>query len=111
MTFTSIAEDLRNGIDSPELVQTYRNFCASWMYTLHNQYGQLKAEAAVWLTKHREEYKSYAECERAWDATEQGTKKIEIKHTLEGLHELQEALKSQHYLLMREWRARGEGEG
>lgn len=105
--FSQIADELKLGIDSPELVSRYMSFLAGWMYTLHSQYGKLKAEAAEWLTRNRDKYKSYAECERAWDATEDGKLLIKLKHRIQGIEHLQDALKSQHFLLNREWRDRG----
>jgi hypothetical protein len=104
MTFKDIAERMASGSLTETEIDEYRRFCASWLFTLNEQYGTLLAEAAVWLTANREKYKSYAEAERAWEATEQGQKIINTKYRIRGVEALTSALEGSWFLRQREWK-------
>jgi hypothetical protein len=62
----------------------------------------MEAEQALWCAANRSEYKSQAECERAFDAQEEGQVLIKKKNLIKGLEHIQEVLTSQWFALTRE---------
>ncbi|RJQ33863.1 hypothetical protein C4568_03620 [Candidatus Parcubacteria bacterium] len=102
MEFKQIINRVEQGGLSGDEIASYRNFCAVWLYRFYEEVGNLSAKAAVWMTANRENYKSQAECERAWDATEEGQTLTRKKNTIKGLEHIQEVLTSQHFMLTKE---------
>lgn len=111
MTFKEIADDMASGSLDENTIDTYRRYCASWLFTLNEQYGRCLAEAAQWLTLNRENYKSYAEAERAWEATERGQLQIKSKYQIRGIEAIVDALTATWFLRQREWKESNRLEG
>jgi len=111
LTFKEIAERMASESLDENSIDEYRRYCASWLFTLNEQYGRYLAEAAQWLTHNRESYKSYAECERAWEATEKGAASIKAKYQIRGIEALVDALEGTYWLRSREWKEAGKMEG
>ena len=107
MTFKSIIDRIEQGGLTGDEIASYRNFCAVWLYRFYEEVGNLGAKAAFWMTANRENYKSQAECERAWDATEEGQTLIKKKNTIKGLEHVQEVLTSQWFAINKEARVHG----
>lgn len=111
MTFAEISARMASDSLTETEIDEYRRYCASWLFTLNEQYGRCLAEAAQWLTLNRENYKSYAEAERAWEATERGQLQIKSKYQIRGIEALVDALEGTYWLRSREWKEAGKMEG
>lgn len=85
-------------------IADYRNYCAAWLARFNREYGELVATGAGWITANRDNYKSHAECERAWQATPQGAREIELKYQIRALEHVSDALLTNHMLLQREYK-------
>lgn len=107
MTFSHLANRIASGPLSETEIDEMRRFCASFLFTLNELLGKLTAEAALWLTEHRSEYKSYAEAERAWEAKKHGQEMILIKYRIRGVEALSDALEGAWFLRQREWKEAG----
>lgn len=95
--FRTIVDRLEQGNLTPDEIASYRSYCAAWLYRFYEEVGSLSAEGALWLTANRnlkDRYKSQAECERAWEATESGQKLIKKKALIKGVEHVQEVLTS-----------------
>lgn len=101
-TFKEIVDRLVEGNLGGDEIASYRSFCAAWLYRYYEELGQLSSTAALWLTGNREKYKSQAECERAWEATEQGQRQILVKNLIRGLEHVQETLTSLYFMAEKE---------
>lgn len=104
MTFPQIAKRVASGDLTETEIDEYRRFCASWLFTLNATVGNLLGAMAVWLTQHRQEYKSQAEAERAFEATEHGQRLIQTKYRIRGIEALVSALEGTWFLRQREWK-------
>lgn len=102
MNILTIVAEMEQGLVSPINIVGYRNHIASCLYHLHIEYGQVKSQAALWLTANRDKFKSQAECERAWEAGTRGQRQIALKHEIEALGHIQESLATNWFLLNRE---------
>lgn len=107
MNFKEIIDRMERGGLTPDEISAYRNHCAGWLFTLNTQYGELVALSALWITANRENYKSHAECERAWEAREEGQKQIKLKYQIKGIEHIQDALETNWFLLNRERKEAG----
>lgn len=101
MSLHTIIERIEQGDLAPHEVDMFRNYCAVWLFRYYEEYGTLCAESALWLTANRDQYKSQAEAERAWDAQERGQRQILVKNLVKGIEHIQEVLTSQHFQLTR----------
>lgn len=104
MTIKSIVERMREGNMTPDEIADSRVFIGTWLYTFNVRYGKASALSAVWITANREKYKSHAECERAWEATEKGQEEIRLKYDIRALEAIQDALETAWFLAQREWK-------
>lgn len=101
MTLHDIVSRIEDGDLTPSEVDNYRNYCAVWLFRYYEEYGKVSSQAALWLTANRENYKSQAEAERAWDSTEQGQRQTLVKNLIKGVEHIQDVLTSQHFQLTR----------
>lgn len=101
MTLHNIVQRIEQGNLAPNEVDEYRNYCAVWLFRYYEEYGELNAQAALWLTANRDKFKSQAEAERAWDAQDRGQRKLKLKGVIQGMEGLQDVLTSQHFQLTR----------
>lgn len=104
MTFKDINERIGKGGLTENEIDEYRRYCATWLFTLNEQYGESLAQSALWLTTNRESYKSYAEAERAWEATSVGQSQIKTKYLIKGIEAITDALEGTWFLRQREWK-------
>lgn len=96
-------EKSTTGMDlSPHEVNTFRMFLATWAARKHAQYGRLKSKRADYITAKREDYKSIAETERAWEAGEDGKEYLNLHEQLKAVQLLIDCLESTHFLLQQE---------
>lgn len=103
MTLKDIIARLQQGNLTPDEIAEFRSFVAVWLYRYYEEKGTLSAKAALWMTAQRSEYKSQAECERAWDATEDGQKLILKSNVIKGLEHIQEVLTSAWFAVNKEY--------
>lgn len=104
---TFIAEELERTAQNdttltPSEVDRYRRFLAGWAALKHAQYGKLRVARANWTTQKRDEFKSIAETERNWEATEDGNTFIALHEQLKAVDLLLGVLESTHFLLQAE---------
>lgn len=104
MTVREIAERMEEGSLTGHEVADARSIVSAHLFRLNEEYGRLSSLAALWMTAHRENYKSQAECERAWEATENGLTMIEKKYAIRGLEALSEGLATLWFLNQREYK-------
>lgn len=104
MTFKDITNRLEEGNLTENEIVEFKNFCAVWLYRINEQYGQLCSNAALWQTAHREDYKSQAECERAWQATQDGQNQTKFKYQIRAIEYISETLSTNWFLKQREWK-------
>lgn len=104
LTFKEISIRLAENNLTPDEITHFRSFCASWLFRFYETYGSVVSLGAVWQTEHRQDYKSQAETERAWLATEEGSEETKLKNRIKGVEALQEVLTSLYYQTNREMR-------
>lgn len=97
MTFPEIADRLREGNLTPDEVSLYRQKCAGELYFMYEQYGKCLSFGAEWMTAKREEYKSQAECERAYAASGPGKEETTLKYKIKGVEALESVLTSLYF--------------
>lgn len=100
--FPEIQRRLLEGNLHGDEVASYRNYIAVMLARAYEAYASALSFGAVWTTEHRSEYKSQAECERAYEATEAGRKETVIKWTIRAYEAVQEVLTSLHFSLSKE---------
>lgn len=104
LTFKDISSRLAENNLTPDEIADFRSYCASWLFRLYEQYGRLVSSGAAWQTEKRDGYKSQAETERAWLATEEGNAETETKYRIRGVEAMQDVLTSLYYQTNREMR-------
>lgn len=107
MNFKTIADSLETGNLHGDTIVAYRNFCAAWLARFNTEYGELVAKSALWQTAQREKYKSMAECERAWQATDDGQREISLKYQIKSIEHISDGLLTNHLHLQREMKDAG----
>lgn len=100
--FKAIQSRLLEGNLHGEEIADYRNYIAVMLARLYAEYGDAKSYGAAWTTEHRNEYKSQAECERAYEATEEGKKETRLKYAIRAYESVQEVLTSAWFAITRE---------
>lgn len=101
MTLHTIVERIELGNLTPDEVDDFRNHIAVWLFRYYEEYGEVSSQGALWLTANRDKYKSQAEAERAWDATDRGQRQTLVKNLIKGVEHIQDVLTSQHFQLTR----------
>lgn len=104
MNFTLIISRLEQGSLTGDEIAEFRSFCAAWLFRYYEQYGKCLSFGARWKTGTRERYKSMAECERAYEATDEGKKEIRLKCRIKGVEAVQEVLTSLWFQVNKEAR-------
>jgi hypothetical protein len=105
MNFKSIQERLLEGNLYGDEVASYRNYIAVMLARAYEKYAGSLSFRAEWTTEHRAEYKSQAECERAWEATGPGKEETTLKWTIKAYEALSEVLTSLWFQLNKEERS------
>lgn len=78
-------------------VVKYKTYLTAWVARKRNEYGQYKKQRANFIVGEREKYKSYAECERAWEATEHGNKYLQLHEQIKAVELLIDDLKTTYF--------------
>lgn len=104
--FSRIAQLMEQGNMTPREVSEGRNLVAAYLSRMRWVMGTLAARRARTVTQWRDSYKSMAETERAWEATEAGQQEVELHHQIKALEQLASALETNWFLLQSE--ARGQ---
>lgn len=103
--FSEIAEQLEAGtMMTPKEVSDARGLVAAYLSRMRWVMGTLAARRARTVTQWRDSYRSNAETERAWEATEAGQQEVQLKHQINALEQLATALDKQWWLLQGEAR-------
>lgn len=89
---------------TPREVSDGRNRIAAELARLRWRYGKLAAQRAKYVVAHKGAYKSMAETERVWEATEDGQIEIQLEHQIKALETLLGALETNWFLLQNEAR-------
>lgn len=113
LNFKEIADRLSENNLTPDEIAHFRSFCAAWLFRLYETYGKLVSEGAGWQTDRRSspDYKSQAERERAWYATEEGQEETTLKYRIRGVEAMQDVLTSLYYQANREMKLAGNDYG
>lgn len=86
--FTELAEQLEAGtIQTPKEVSDWRAKTSAYLSRMRWQIGTLQARRARTVVEHRDEYKSLADAERAWTATDAGQQEIMLHHQIRALEQ------------------------
>lgn len=102
MTFPEIQSRLLEGNLHGDEVAAFRSYIAVMLARAYEVYASCLSFGATWTTEHRPEYKSQAECERAYEATEAGKKETTVKWTIRAYEAVQEVLTSLWFQLAKE---------
>lgn len=97
MTFTEIADRLREGNLAPDEITSYRQFCAGSLYRMYEQYGKCLSFGAEWMTEHRKDHGSQAETERAYAASDAGKEETTLKYRIKGVEAIESVLTSLYF--------------
>lgn len=100
--FGEIAAQLERGDLTPREVSTARNLVAAYLSRMRWVMGTLSARRAKTVSQWRNDYKSMAETERAWEATDAGQQEVRLHHQIKALEQLAGALETNWFLLQGE---------
>lgn len=100
--FSLIAGQLERGDLTPREVSEARSQVAASLSRMRWVMGTLAARRAKAVSQWRSEYRSMAETERAWEATEAGQQEVQLHHQIKGLEQLAGALETNWFLLQGE---------
>lgn len=95
--FTQIAARLKEGNLTPDEITDFRQKCSGELYFMYAEYAKCLSFGAEWMTKHREAYKSQAECERAYAASGPGKEETALKYKIRGVEALETVLTSLYF--------------
>lgn len=105
MNFETIQDRLLEGNLHGEEVATFRNYVAVWLSYFYEQRGKSKVQGAIWIHGHRDDHKSHAACERAWETTEAGQNLTLLDERIRGYEKVFEVLTSLWFQLNKEERS------
>lgn len=97
--FGQIASQMEEGNMTPKEVSDARNLVAAYLARMQWVMGTLAARRAKTVTEFRDSYKSMAETERAWEATDAGQQELMLHHQIKALEQLASALETNWFLL------------
>lgn len=95
---------MEQGQMTPREVSESRNKIAAELARLRWRYGKLAAQRARYVVAHKGSYKSLAETERVWEATDDGQIELQLQHQIKALEALLGALETNWFLLQNEAR-------
>ena len=90
---------------TPREVSEGRNRIAAELARMRWRYGKLAAQRAKYVVAHKGSYKSMAETERVWEATDDGQVEVQLHHQIKALEILSEALETNWFLIQGEARS------
>lgn len=102
VNFTDIVQAMERGDMTPREISDGRNRIGAELARLRWRYGQLVAKRAKYVSARRDNYKSMAETERAWEATDEGQIELQMHHQIKALEGLLSALETNWFLLQGE---------
>lgn len=103
--FPEIQSRLLEGNLYGDEIAAYRSYLAVMLARGYEKYAGSLSSRAEWTTEHRSEYKSQAECERAWEATDAGKEETITKWTIKAYEAVQEVLTSLWFQINKEERS------
>lgn len=95
---------MESGNMTPREVSDGRNRVAAEIARMRWRYGKLAAARSRYVVSKKELYKSMAETERVWEATDEGQVEVQLHHQIKALEVLLEALETNWFLLQGEAR-------
>jgi len=104
--FGQIVKQMEDGNMTPRDISDARNFVAAWLSRMRFEMGRLAAQRAKSVDHFRPNYRSLAETERAWEATELGQSEAELHHQIKALEGIFTALETNWFLLTHEAKGR-----
>jgi hypothetical protein len=104
--FGQIAKQMELGNMTPREVSEARNVVSAYLSRMRWIMGTLSARRAKTVTLERHNYRSLAETERAWEATEAGQQEVTLHHQIKALEQLSSALETNWFLLQGETKNR-----
>ena len=100
--FGPIVKQIEEGNMTPREISDARNFVAAWLSRMRFEMGRLAAQRAKNVDHFRPNYRSLAETERAWEATELGQSEAALHHQIRALEGIFSALETNWFLLTHE---------
>lgn len=102
MTLKTIQDRLLEGDMFGDEIASSRSYIAVMLARGYEAYARCLSLRAEWTTTNRDQYKSQAECERAYEATDAGKEETVIKYSLKAYEAIQEVLTSLWFQINRE---------
>lgn len=100
--FSMIVRSMEKGDMTPKEISDGRARISAEAARLRWRYGKLAAQRAKYVVANKGYYKSMAETERVWEATDEGQIEIQIHHQIKALEILLEALATLWFLQQNE---------
>lgn len=104
--FGPVIAQMEAGNMTPREVSEARNLVAACLSRMRWEMGVLAAKRAKAVDQFRPNYKSLAETERAWEATELGQVEAQLHHQIKALEGMFSALETNWFLLQGEAKSR-----
>lgn len=93
---------MESGQMTPREVSEGRNRVAAELARLRWRYGSLCAKRARFVVAQKGSFKSMAETERVWEATDEGQVEVKLHHQLKALEVILDALETNWFLIQGE---------